>query len=80
MRPSQISLLYPYPMNATSFPPVTITVTLSNAEIVALWNALEDKMEQMHNAAEWAQENGHESETYYRNEYAKFSAIEKKFK
>jgi hypothetical protein len=67
-------------MQTTSFPPVTLTVTLTNEELVALWNALEYKMKDCDHAAEWAQKNGFDSETYYRDEFAKLSAIKKKFK
>jgi hypothetical protein len=67
-------------MQTTSFPPVTLTVTLTNEEQVALWNALEYKMKDLDHAAEWAQKNGYDSETCYRNEFAKLSDIKKKFK
>lgn len=64
----------------TSFPPASITLTFTNEELVALWNALEYKMKDLDHGAEWAQKNGYDSETRYRNEFAKLSAIKKKFK
>jgi hypothetical protein len=64
----------------TSFPPVTLTVTLTNEELVSLWNALEYKMKDLDHAAEWAAKNGYDKESYYRDEFAKLSVIKKKFK
>lgn len=51
------------------------TKTLTALQWLMIRQALEDKMEELDNAAEWASEKSYESETYYRNEYAKRSAI-----
>ena len=51
------------------------TKTLTAYQWLMIRQALEDKMEELDNAAEWASEKGYDSETYYRNEYAKRSAI-----
>jgi len=51
------------------------TKTLTAYQWLMIRQALEDKMEELDNAAEWASEKSYKSETYYRNEYAKRSAI-----
>jgi hypothetical protein len=51
------------------------TKTLTALQWVMIRQALEDKMEELDNAAEWSESKGYDSETYYRNEYAKRSAI-----
>ena len=54
------------------------TQTLTVLEWVKVRNAIESKMEELDSAAQWAEENGYDSENYYRNEYAVLSAILKK--
>lgn len=56
----------------------TETQTLTVLEWVKVRNAIESKMEELDSAAQWAEENGYDSENYYRNEYAALSAILKK--
>lgn len=51
------------------------TKTLTALQWVIIRNALENKMEELDSAASWAESKGYQSETYYRNEYAKRSAI-----
>jgi hypothetical protein len=51
------------------------TKTLTALQWVMIRQALEDKMEELDNAAEWAESKEYDSGTYYRNEYAKRSAI-----
>lgn len=51
------------------------TKTLTARQWLMIRQALEDKMEELDNAAEWSESKGYDSETYYRNEYAKRSAI-----
>jgi len=51
------------------------TKTLTALQWVIIREALEDKMEEFDSAARWAESKGYNSETYYRNEYAKRSEI-----
>jgi hypothetical protein len=51
------------------------TKTLTALQWVIIRNALQDKMEEFDSAASWAESKGYQSETYYRNEYAKRSEI-----
>ena len=54
------------------------TQTLTVLQWVKVRNAIEDKMAELDSAAQWAEEKGYDSESYYRNEYAVLSAILKK--
>ena len=61
---------------------INLSATESQALTVLEWvkvrNAIESKMEELDSAAQWAEEKGYDSESYYRNEYAALSAILKK--
>lgn len=56
----------------------TESQTLTVLEWVKVRNAIESNMEELDSAAQWAEEKGYDSESYYRNEYAVLSAILKK--
>ena len=49
--------------------------TLTVLQWVKVRNAIEAKMEELNAAADWAERKGYDSEEYYRNEFAAFSAI-----
>jgi hypothetical protein len=51
------------------------TQTLTVLQWVKVRNAIEAKMEELNAAADWAESEGYDSEEYYRNEFAAFSAI-----
>jgi hypothetical protein len=56
----------------------TETQTLTILEWVKVRNAIESKMDALDTSAKWFEENGYDSENYYRKEYAALSAILKK--
>lgn len=51
------------------------TKTLTALQWVIIRNALEDKMAEYDDAAQWAESKGFKSEDYYRKEYAQRSQI-----
>jgi hypothetical protein len=70
--------MYPLNMENKINLSATETQTLTVLEWVKVRNAIESKMEELDSAAQWAEEKGYDTEEYYRNEYAAFSAILKK--
>ena len=70
--------MYPLVMENEINLSATESQTLTLLEWVKVRQAIESKMEELDSAAQWAEEKGYDSESYYRNEYAVLSAILKK--
>lgn len=67
--------MYPLNMENKINLSATEAQTLTLLEWVKVRNAIEAKMEELNAAADWAESEGYDSEEYYRNEFAAFSAI-----